>query len=84
MYIWEFLVQMVSLKPWEEVGLSWDRVEAGERKVDEKDEDALTRRSNRKWKRRESLMMKERAGVTEGVWVLEKMTRGDNHFKVHC
>lgn len=48
MYIWEFLVQMVSLKPWEEVGLSWDRVEAGERKVDEKDEDALTRRSNRK------------------------------------
>ena len=28
--------------------------------------------------------MKERAGVTEAVWVLEKMTRGNNHFKVCC
>lgn len=50
MYIWEFLVQMVSLKPWEEVGLSWDRVEAGEYKVDEKDEDALTRKTQQKVK----------------------------------
>lgn len=50
MYIWEFLVQMVSLKPWDEVGLSWDRVEAGEPKVDEKAEDALTRKIQQKVK----------------------------------
>ena len=41
---------MVSLKPWEEVGLSWDRVEAGDRKVDERDEDALTRKIQQKVK----------------------------------
>ena len=50
MYIREFLVQMVSLKPWEEVGLSWKRVEAGDRKVDERDEDALTRKIQQKLK----------------------------------
>ena len=50
MCIWEFLVQMVSLKPWEEVGLSWDRVEAGDCKVDERDEDALTRKIQQKVK----------------------------------
>lgn len=40
---------MVSLKPWEEVGLSWDRVRA-EYKVDEKDEDALTSKTQQKVK----------------------------------